>query len=153
MGAWDTGIFDNDNAADFASFVGACSDTEARQDLLMATMGALLEEHIGPDEMSLDYEFDHKVENALAAAAYVADAKNGCHDFTDNAYAKQLVDENRFQENDAWAFIDIGKPSPKLVERALLTVEKVLLAMREHQVDAEWFEPSEQLRKALLEGS
>lgn len=155
MGAWDTGIFDNDNAADFSGSMESCSDVEARHDLLMATMGAVLERHIRPDEMTPDYEFGHEVEHALASAAYVADAKNGRHDFTDTSYAMQLVpDENlaeNFEDPDAWSHIDVGTPSSKLVERAVLLVEKVLITMVERGVDAEWREPSEKLLKALLE--
>lgn len=151
MGAWDTGIFDNDNAADFSGSMEACTDVEARHDLLMATMGAILERAIEPDEMTPDYEFGYEVEHALASAAYVADAKNGRHDFTDTSYAKMLVREDDFEDDDAWDHIDVGTPSPKLVERAVLLVEKVLISMVERGVDAEWREPSEKLLKALLE--
>jgi hypothetical protein len=151
MGAWDTGIFDNDSAADFAADLETCTDVPARQDLLMATMGAVLERDIRPDEMTLDFEFGYEVEFALASAAYVADAKNGKHEFTDNAYAKMLVDPDNFQDDAAWDHIALGTPSAALVERAVLTMEKILLLMVERGVEAEWREPSEKVRQALLE--
>jgi hypothetical protein len=151
MGAWDTGIFDNDNAADFSGSVEYCSDVQARQDLLMATMGAILERDIRDDEITEDYEYGHEVEHALAGAAYVADAKNGRHQFTDNSYAMMLVDKDRFQEDDAWDHIDVGTPSPELVQTAVKVVDKILRQMVRVGVGADWQEPSVQLLAALRE--
>lgn len=151
MGAWDHGIFDNDNAADFSSYVEDCSDVQARQDLLMATMGALVERDIRDDEMTPDYEFGYEVEFALASAAYVADARNGRHDFTDTSYAMHLVDKDRFQEDDAWDYIDVGTPTPELVEKAVQAVEKVLAKMVEARIEPDWQEPSRKLLEALKE--
>lgn len=151
MGAWGYDIFDNDTAADFSSYVENCSDTEARQDLLMATMGAVLEASVEPEAMAEGYEFDYKVEQALAAAAYVADARNGRHDFTDTAYAMGLREDADFKDDDAWYHLDIGTPSQALVDRAVLTVEKIIEAMLRYSVAAEWREPSEKLYTALLE--
>lgn len=152
MGAWDTGIFDNDSAADFSGSVEHASDVQARHDLLMATMGAVLERDIRPDEVAPGYEYGYEVEFALAAAAYVADAKNGRHQFTDNSYA---MGHNREVEDpgsdDAWYYIDLGTPGPELVQRAVETVQKALEAMRKFHMETEWIAPSEELLKALQE--
>lgn len=151
MGAWDTGIFDNDNAADFSSSVQDCSDVQARHDLLMATMGAVLERDIRDDEITQDFEMGHEVEHALASAAYVADAKNGRHQFTDNPYAMAMDREKDLEDDGAWLHIDLGTPPPALVERAVLLVEKVLLAMVTARLEKAWRAPSEELYQALLQ--
>lgn len=151
MGAWDIGIFDNDTAADFAGSLEDCSGIQARQDLLMATLGAVLERDIREDEMLEGYEMGYELEQALAAAAYVADAKNGRHDFTDCSYAMMLVDKDRFQEDDAWDYIYVGTPSPELVEKAVLASDKILRHMVWVGVRAEWQRPVEKLLKALKE--
>lgn len=154
MGAWDTGIFDNDNAADFAASVEYASDVQARHDLLKATMGAVLERDIRPDELTPDYEFGHEIEFALASAAYVADAKNGRHQFTDNAYAMGHVDDDSIdpQSDEAWYHIDLGTPSAELVKLAVETTSKILAAEKAAGVEQEWLEPSKALLKALQEG-
>lgn len=153
MGAWDHGIFDNDSAADFSGALEDCSDVEARHDLLMATMGAILEREIRPDEMTPDYEFGYEVEHALASAAYIADAKNGVHQFTDNPFAMGH-DRTKADDDPAyWYHIDVGTPSPKMVERAVLVVEKILLDMVMREIDPDWREPSEKLYSALLKGA
>jgi hypothetical protein len=152
MGAWDTGIFDNDTAADFSSSVEHCSDVEARHDLLMATMGAFLDHRVTQQDMLPGYEFDSLLETALAAAAYVADAKNGRHQFTDNAFA---MGHNREVEDpakdEAWYHIDLGTPGPELVQRAVAVADKALRFMRKFNVDQDWIEPSQELLKALDE--
>lgn len=149
MGAWDTGIFDNDHAADFSSFVEHCSDVEARHDLLMATMGALLERRITEQDMLDGYEFDSDLEAALAAAAYVADAKNGRHQFTDNAYAMGRHEDRDYDDDSAWYHIDLGTPGPELISRAYKVAKKAVEAMRQFQVAEEWVQPSQELLKAL----
>jgi hypothetical protein len=151
MGAWDTGIFDNDTAADFSGSVEYCSDVQARHDLLMATMGALLEREIVEEDMLPGYEFDSDVERALASAAYVADAKNGRHQFTDNSYAMGRHKDRAWDDGTAWYYIDLGAPGQELVHRAVETVEKALRAMQRFQVEEEWQPPSRELLAALKE--
>jgi hypothetical protein len=151
MGAWDTGIFDNDTAADFSSDVEHCSDVQARHDLLMATMGAFLEHHVTQQDMLPGYEFESILETALAAAAYVADAKNGRHQFTDNAYAMGRHEDRELDDDTAWYHIDLGTPGPELVQRAVETTKKALDAMRRYQVEQEWIQPAEELMEALRE--
>lgn len=151
MGAWDTGVFDNDNAADFSGTLENCSDVQARQDILMATMGEVLEEPYEDDALAGDFEFPYETEHALASAAYVADAKNGRHQFTDNSYAMMLVDKDRYMDDDAWEHIDIGTPTPELVQRAVVTVEKILGQMERVRVEEEWQTPSRDVLAALKE--
>lgn len=150
MGAWAQGIFDNDHAADFAAGVEACSDVQARHDLLMATMGAVLDRDIRPDEVTTYYELGSDLEAALASAAYVADARNGLHEFTDNPYAMGADREKDPRDDGAWFHIELGTPPPALVERAVLTVEKILLAMVTAGIDKDWRDPSEKVYQALL---
>lgn len=149
MGAWGTGIFDNDTAADFSADVEYCSDVQARHDLLMATMGAFLEHHITYQYMLPGYEFDSALETALAAAAYVADAKNGEHQFTDNAYAMGRHEDRAWDDDTAWYHIDLGTPGPELVQRAVEMAEKALRYMRMFSVDEDWVKPSQELLDAL----
>lgn len=151
MGAWGTDIFDNDNAADFSGSVEGCSDVQARHDLLRATMGAVLERDIREDEMTPEYEFGYEVEYALASAAYVADAKNGRHDFTDCSYAMGLHRDMDFEDDAAWYHIDIGTPPAELVQMAVELVQKVLERMQAVHLDQEWVDPSERLLAALKE--
>lgn len=151
MGAWDTGIFDNDHAADFSSFVEACSDIAARHDLLTATLGAFLEAEYEADALAGDYEFPSETEATLASAAYVADAKNGRHEFTDNAYAMGHDESKDLDDDDAWYHIDLGTPGPELVDQAVKVVEKVLAQMVKVQVEDEWQEPTRAVLAAFQE--
>jgi hypothetical protein len=150
MGTWDTGIFDNDSAADFSGSVEHASDVPARHDLLMATMGAVLEREIREDEVAKDYSMGYELSFALAAAAYVADAKNGVHQFTDNAYAmghNQAVEDP--DDDGHWYHIDLGTPGPELVQRGVLVVAKILARMVAVGLEDEWQEPVRELLVAL----
>lgn len=146
MGAWGTGAFDNDNAADFAGNVEDCSDDQARQDLLDATLGAVLDE-LGrlASEMNNEFEFPYEIEHAIAAAAFVADARNGRTDFTNTSYA-QMHD----REKDTWEQIPLGPPSEELVLRAIVTMSAVLAVMQDVAgVDEEWQQATKDILAAL----
>lgn len=93
MGAWGHGPFDNDTAADFAHDLRQCSTLPAplpaRTALLLDTMRQVLN---GEDQPS-DYGLDYRVERAVAAVAYVADAcARRCH-HTDSAFARGVQDD------------------------------------------------------------
>jgi hypothetical protein len=145
MGAWDVGVFGNDCAADFAGGLEDCSDTQARTDLLTATLRSLVEQD--PEDKSLegDYEFPYEIEHALAAAAFVADRKGGVRTFTDTPYAMALD-----REKDEYFPIPLDEPTPTLVNDALTAVERILSLMARDGVDPEWQRDTRRIREALL---
>lgn len=97
MGAWGHGPFDNDTAADFAHDVRACATLPhplpARTALLLETMRQVLngDAEVRPDQPS-DYELDYRIERALAAVAFVADAVTGICAHTDTPFARGVDD-------------------------------------------------------------
>jgi hypothetical protein len=101
MGAWGLGPFDNDTAADFAHDVRACDTLDhplpARTALLLHTMREVIggDATIHPDEPGR-YELDYRVERAVAAVAFTADAVTGicCH--TDNSFARGVGDDGEY---------------------------------------------------------
>lgn len=151
MGAWDTGIFDNDNAADFASYVEHCSDVQARHDLFRATLGAELERNYTADECAGDFEFPYETEHALASAAYIADARNGRHQFTDNAYAMGMDHAKDADNENSWYHIELGEPPDELADLAVQVLKKILAQMVRVHVEAEWQEPTREVLEALTE--
>lgn len=97
MGAWGSGPFDNDTAADFAHDLRACATLPhplpARTALLLDTMRQVIngDVTVRPDQPTY-FELDYRVERAVAAVAFTADAVTGicCH--TDNAFARGVDD-------------------------------------------------------------
>jgi hypothetical protein len=130
MGAWGCGAFDNDNAADFTVDLDLCPTLEARSDLLMATLRTVAEKEAGSFDLA---EFDHQIDHAIAAAAYVADAKSGQKRFTDTVYAQGLNDET-----DEFYTILLETPSPELINMAKAALEKIDLWMDETGAEGQW---------------
>lgn len=135
MGAWGNGAFDNDSAADFASHVEHCSDVQARQDLLLATLRGVKE--MSPtrlDNVQEEYELPYEIEQAVAAAAFVADAADGEHTFTNTPYAQgQRRDpDNRTQVY--WYDIELGQPRSELMLAALEAMTFVLRTLVERGI-------------------
>lgn len=98
MGAWGTGPFDNDTAADFAHDLRTCDELpyppRARTAVLLDTMRKALTgtTELHPDEQSA-CELDYRVERAVAAVAYIADNVQGrCH-HTNNPFARGVGDD------------------------------------------------------------
>jgi hypothetical protein len=146
MGAWGTAVFDNDNAADFAGSLEYCSTTEARTDLLTATLRALIElEDTERWLMAGDFEFPYEIEHALAAAAFVADRKNGREEFINVSYA-----QGHDRETDTWYTIPLDEPTPTLINDALTAVEKILRQMEADKVEDEWQASARKIFAALL---
>lgn len=149
MGAWGTSVFDNDTAADFAGNLESCSDTEARTDLLTATLRALVEQDFNDPERPVslvgDYEFPWEIEFALAAAAFVADRKNGREEFVNTPYA-----QGHNEDTDTWYTVPLDEPTPTLVNDALTAVEKILRQMETDRVEDEWQVDARKIRQALL---
>lgn len=146
MGAWDTGAFDNDSAADFAGSLEDCSSDEARNDLLTATLGAMVEHDFTARPMDEGYEFPYEIEFAIAAAAYVADARNGRADFTDNAFARAYD-----RASDEYVPLVFAPISDELLQRARTALEKLLERMEVAGIGEEWMEPSRVILAALNE--
>jgi hypothetical protein len=144
MGCWGTGPFDSDHAADFAGAVEHCTDTQARTDLLTATLGAYLELKFTATDFDARYEFPGEIEEAVASAAYVADRKTGKGQFTNNPYA-----QGHDEATDTWYTIELDEPTPKLVALAKRAMERLLRQMRSALVDPEWRNPIVDILEAL----
>lgn len=100
MGAWGNAPFDNDTAADYAYTVRSAETPAARTNVLRATMRLLvlgqpaLQLRPLGSEAGVVYEMDYRVEQAIAAAAFVADGVRGeCH-HTDNAFARGVSEKD-----------------------------------------------------------
>jgi hypothetical protein len=133
MGCWGTGPFDSDHAADFAGAVEYCTDTQARTDLLAATLGAYLEKKFTDKDFDARYEFPGEIEEAVASAAYVADRKTGKGQFTNISYA-----QGHDRATDTWYTIELDEPTPELVALATRAMERLLGQMHAALVDANW---------------
>lgn len=146
MGAWGTGAFDNDNAANFAGDLESRSDNEARNDLLLATLGEMADHDFEARPIETGYEFPYEVEYAIAAAAFVADARNGRYDFTDTAFAR-VYD----QGSGEYYPISFAPVWDELVQKAKEALQRVLQGLEGAGVDAEWYEASRDILAALNE--
>lgn len=152
MGTWATRPFDNDNAADFADAVAGCTDTEARTDLLLATLLTVSKGQYDPSLILEGYSYPHEVDNAIAAAAFVADIRNDRHQFTDCSYAMKLDNPDDFMNPQAWSHIQFDfPPRPDLVEAAGQAMERVLRDLVHVGITDEWQEPIREILAALKE--
>jgi hypothetical protein len=145
MGAWGTDPFDNDNAADFSGELEHCSDAGARNDLLLATLGAVLTDYKWlPGVMEPGYELPHYAERAIASAAYVADTLRGDHHFGETAYAKGYD-----RPTDSYYHLDFPPVSPELRSRAVAALERVLEVMVRDGIEPEWQAATRELLEIL----
>lgn len=146
MGCWGTGPFDSDTAADFASHVEHCSDKQARTDLLTATLGAYLELKLTDKDFDPTYEHPSAVEEAVAAAAFVADSHTLKQQFTNTPYAQGQME---VRGETVWYLIPLDDPKPELVALAKQAMERLLEQMRSALVGQEWRNPIVDLVEAL----
>lgn len=104
MGAWDTGIFDNDTACDWACGLKDAHDRA----LIERTLDAVLD--VGDDYLEAP-----EAEEALAAAETLARllGRGGVR----NAYTEAV---------DAWVAAHPGRPSPELLDKARRAVARIL---------------------------
>lgn len=104
MGAWDTGIFDNDTACDWACGLKDAHDRA----LIERTLDAVLD--VGDDYLEAP-----EAEEALAAAETLARllGRGGVR----NAYTEAV---------DAWVAAHPGRPSPELLGKARRAVARIL---------------------------
>lgn len=132
MGAWDTGPFDNDHAADFASTVIDMSGAEARSDLFMITFLAVAdtpEDHFY-SRCTPGYELPYEFESVIASAAYLADRLTGKRRWTDTPYATDA--QNRPPE--------IDQATPAMIGTAVNALTKVLLISEKQGIEPQWRE-------------
>ncbi len=150
MGAWAMGPFDNDNAADFASYVHACTDSAARHDLLSITFGAFMDRPDGDPELRLDdcYELPSMIEEVIASAAFVADAASGRRDFTETSYAMEPADRDDWKDGP-WVHADLGEVPVTLIQSALKAVTRVSRMMRHARIGPEWIDSPEKIADVL----
>lgn len=104
MGAWDTGIFDNDTACDWACGLKDAHDRA----LIERTLDAVLD--VGDDYLEAP-----EAEEALAAAETLARLLG--RGSVRNAYTEAV---------DAWVAAYPGRPSPELLDKARRAVARVL---------------------------
>jgi hypothetical protein len=146
MGCYGDGPFDSDTAADFAAALHDCSDTDARHDLLLATMNAFGELW----GIALpEYELDSILEEAVAAAAFVADSYTGRHDFTDNAEARGTP-EMIAGEYVPGPFLELDQPDQALLSSAVATLSMGLALTESDTSATPWRERVEAIRYAIL---
>jgi hypothetical protein len=109
MGAWGTGIFDNDTAADWASEVAEANDLS----FIESTLDRVL-------EVGGEYLDGSDAEEGLAAAeALTRLFGNGGKS---NAYSEDL---------DQWVKSTRIKPTPQLRQKGLMTIDRILAANSE----------------------
>lgn len=144
MGTWDTGPFDNDNAADFAGNIQDCTTPQARHDMLLMTLLAG-KERLRQTDCLLDnvYSWGHELEQAIAAGAFVADEYTGVKRFTDNAYARGVGDDDELKP-----FIEI-QLSGQLLYQARSFIDGMLDCMKRDLIEDEWVEPVQRIRDAF----
>lgn len=145
MGTWDAGPFDNDSAADFVGAIQDCTGAEARHDLLLATLGAGTEA-LPRVELSNEYSWGYELEQAFAAAAFVADEYTGRKQFTDTSYARGVGDDMELKP-----FVQI-QMSEELLAAARLFTGRMINKMGECGIDREWAEPVIEVGFALATG-
>lgn len=145
MGTWDTGPFDNDSAADFASDIRTCTDAQARHDLLLATLGAGTEKAATAD-LTDEYSWGYELEHAVAAAAFTADEYTGTKQFTDTSYARGVSDSMELEP-----YVEI-RMSDDLVAAARSFTARMLSRMRGCRIDREWVKPVVDIGFALSGG-
>lgn len=146
MGAWDTGPFDSDHAADFASSVIQASSPEARHDLFSITFGAFMDmpdDH--PDLFGMEdgYELPSIIEEVIASAAYVSDGAAGDTRWISSVYARGS------ELWDAEQFVELGDVPINLVADAHSAVSKAHRLMRRAGIGSAWTATPEQLLTEL----
>lgn len=104
MGAWGTGVFENDTACDFAGAVATSRD--------LAALEATFDRVLGAGD---DYLEAPDAEEALAAADIVTRLKGRARERT--AYTTEI---------DEWVEQSKFDPSADLVEKARLAIARIL---------------------------
>jgi hypothetical protein len=133
MGCWGPGPFDNDTAADWAYSLTDMSCTEARADLLTITLRAFIETEVELAGTFDLIEFDSLLEQAVAAAAFVADAHTGQRRFTDNAFAQSLA-----EDNTTIVYTEVAPPSDYLRALAFKALGKAMEMTEEDSSSTDW---------------
>lgn len=133
MGCWGPGPFDNDTAADWAYGMTDMSCTEARADLLAITLRAFIETEVHIAGTFATVELDSLLEEAVAAAAFVADAHTGVRRFTDNAFAQSLA-----EDNTTIVYTEVAPPSDYLRALAFKALGKAMELTEDDSSSTDW---------------
>lgn len=140
MGAWSPEPFDNDTAADYAHSLRA-KPPAARLDFLM---GAL--RHISMMDELPYTGVEYELQEALAAAAFVAEAHTGTHPFTDdNPFALGTRDDG-----SVLPFPELPPPTPPLLTVALHCTIRIEQHFTSAGSEERWVEPVTRIRKLLV---
>lgn len=145
MGTWDTGPFDNDSAADFAGNIQDCTTPQARHDLLLMALQTG-RERLQRTDCLLDnvYAWGWELEQAIAAAAFVADEFTSTKQFTDTPYARGVGEDMELKP-----FVEI-QMSGQLMYRARLFIDGMIDRMWRDQINEEWIDPIKRIREAFI---
>lgn len=148
MGTWDTGPFDSDHAADFASAVIGASEPSARHDLFSITFGAFMDMPDTHPDMAMmcdEYELPSIILEVVASAAYVADGATGDTRWIDSVYARGT---DRVT-NDLCPVVELGEINGHMVANAHAALAKALRLMRAARISGDRTEPVEQIATTL----
>jgi hypothetical protein len=154
MGTWDSGPFDNDHAADFASYVHTCSDPAARHDLLAITFGAFMDMADDHEDFMIDsdYQLPSIILEVTASAAFVADAVTGRRDFTETPYAMEPpAGADGFDIEVKWVHADLGTVPLTLSTAALMAVLRAYRLLTAADYTPDWTETLVRIRDSLTE--
>lgn len=143
MGMWGLGPFDNDSAADYAGRLrdmrGSAERVEDIYNLLTETLNTPLKKA----NLAL-HSMGWRLEEAVAAAAIVADAHRGEMRFTDTAYARGVGEDDELGDPPY-----IGVPQAALVELASKVIAKVISHMEASGAEEMWIENVAAVGQAL----
>lgn len=145
MGTWAYGPFDNDTAADYAGELDDLATPAERAALLTQTLEEALRLQHEPSDLRV-YALGWRLETAVAAAAFVADAHRDVVRFTDSVYARHMDDDDELGDPP-----DVGTPSPELVALAVRAMDGVLDYMEANGAEALWLDEATAVRDALRE--
>jgi hypothetical protein len=149
MGAWDTGPFDNDHAADFTDDVINSAGPEARDELFMTAFRAVTDVPDGwfDSRCVPSFELPHEFEEVIASAAYLADEVIGTWKWSGNAYARRVVPHGSAQKT-----IEFLPLTPEILEAAHAALTRVLRIMELRGIEPQWREASWLILKDLESG-
>lgn len=143
MGTWAYGPFDNDTAADYAGNLRDLPTPYKRTQQIITTLNEVMDAKLEATDLGV-YALGWQLEQAVAAAAIVADAHQGVMKFTDSVYARGVMENDELGDPP-----DIGRVVPALVKLAALVIRKTMIYMMENGAGPEWREQVNFVGQAL----
>lgn len=144
MSMWGYGPFDNDTGADLAGDLRDLPGLGERVKLITEVLSELLNgPSPGPADLAV-HSLGWRMEQAMAAAAIVADAQQGEMRFTAAVSARGLTDGDELGDPPA-----IGTPDAALVELAFKAAYLTALYMKSNGASRDWVENVVAVREAL----